>query len=109
MVLRGRHPAKNKRVLVHVFTAQTRLIGCVTARLEITMTDLRTRLTDALRSHATAQLQNWETKWRCECGDNEFSSKLEWAQHLADVLSSEFDIRERIIVTRDDEFELPWA
>ncbi len=64
---------------------------------------IRARLADVLEQHELMF-------GGCSCG-------WRWVRavdsrkhnHLADVLLSEFDIRERITVTREEEFELPWA
>lgn len=52
------------------------------------MTDLTDRIAEVLRRHVSAQTENWETKLRCECGRGDFTSKLEYAAHVAEQITA---------------------
>lgn len=51
------------------------------------MSDLTDRIAEVQRRHVSAQTENWETKLRCECGQGEFSSKLEYSRHVAERIT----------------------
>jgi hypothetical protein len=76
------------------------------------MTDLRARLADALREHARRTDPNHPCWPKCRCGFDPEAYDFDnggWPGHVAGVLLSKFDIRERITVDTSKDFELPWA
>jgi len=62
--------------------------------LDQKMTALTDRIAEVLREHVSAQTANWETKLRCECGQGDFTTKLEYAAHVAEQIEAALRLTE---------------